>query len=58
MKTRVICHICGKHIRWIVDIPVPGFAYGLCRDCNKAAMQKLDHALRQDEALRQQKEPA
>lgn len=44
MKTKVICCVCKRHLRWI-DTPYGGVSHGYCKKHYEEAMRKLEAAL-------------
>ena len=41
MRTEVRCAWCEKFLHWI-DTPTGGVSHGLCKDCFRREMRKLD----------------
>ena len=58
-RVEVVCCVCKAHLQWIEwcsAMPTDDVSHGLCADCYKLELQKVDDAFRRDEALRQKEE--
>ena len=51
--TRVICCVCGAHIRWIESVVGGSVSHGYCKKHFEEAIREADEAFRHDEALHQ-----